>query len=335
MNAVASTAPKHPISKLGTFKWLLRREYWENRGGFVWAQLITGGIAVFFALLGTVIGVIAAARARAAGAISQIDDLSEYARTMGSVGDGLLLTGFAISGIVVAFVVFFYALGSLYDDRRDRSILFWKSLPLSDTQTVLSKAAWALVLAPLVSIVTGLVVGLALWLIAILGAWAAGVPSPWAMATHSHPFRMLALMLATVPIGLLWSLPAVGWLMLCSAWAHSKPFLWAVLVPLLGCLMVTILGAMPGVRLPIGWIWYIVGYRGLLSVVPGTWSPRALTDTSVNADQFHNPGDVIQWVLQHTSNMRVYASADLWIGAAVGVAFIVAAIYLRRWRNEN
>ncbi|GAE49902.1 membrane protein [Xanthomonas arboricola pv. pruni str. MAFF 311562] len=64
--------------------------------------------------------------------------------------------------MVLAFVVFFYSLGSLYDDRRDRSVLFWKSLPVSDVQTVLSKAAWALLLAPLIAIVIGVLVGLAL-----------------------------------------------------------------------------------------------------------------------------------------------------------------------------
>lgn len=57
MNAVTNKA-----SPARTFAWLLKREYWEHRGGFVWAQFITGGIAVFFALLGAVIGAISARR---------------------------------------------------------------------------------------------------------------------------------------------------------------------------------------------------------------------------------------------------------------------------------
>lgn len=326
MNAVSVNT-----SRAATFKWLLKREYWEHRGGFLWAQLITGGIAVFFAVLGVVIGVLGA---RNSGGIhDQIDDLQEYARTLGAVGDGLLLGGIAIASVVLAFVVFFYALGCLYDDRRDRSVLFWKSLPVSDTQTVLAKAAWALLLAPLISIVVGLLVGIALWLVAILGAAAAGAPNPLAMATHSHPFRMLGLMLMTVPMGLLWSLPTIGWLMFCSAWAASKPFLWAVLLPLLACAMISILGAMPGVHLPLGWIWYTVAYRGLLSVWPGTWSPRSLQGNSVNADDFHNPGDVLNWVLRHNDPALVYGNPDIWIGAVVGIALIAAAIYLRRRRE--
>ncbi|WP_210235883.1 ABC-2 transporter permease, partial [Mesorhizobium sp. M1C.F.Ca.ET.212.01.1.1] len=58
---------------------------------------------------------------------------------------------------VLAFVVFFYCLGALYDDRRDRSILFWKSLPLSDTQTVLSKVISALIVAPLIAVIAGII----------------------------------------------------------------------------------------------------------------------------------------------------------------------------------
>lgn len=330
MNAVSLKT-----SRGGTFTWLLRREFWENRGGFLWAQVITGGIAVFFAALGAVIGVIGMRHNRGIenGKV-QIDDAQEYIRTLGSIGDGLLLGGIGIASVVLAFVVFFYALGSLYDDRRDRSILFWKSLPISDTQTVLAKAAWALLLAPLISLVVGLLVGIALWLVAILGAVAAGVPNPWAMATHSHPFRLLGLTLTTVPMGLLWSLPTIGWLMFCSAWAGSKPFLWAVLLPLLACVMISILAAMPGVHLPLGWIWYIVAYRGLLSVWPGTWSPRGLQGSSIGSDDLQTPNDLLNWVLQHNDPARVYGNPDIWIGAVVGIAFIAAAIHLRRRSGE-
>lgn len=329
MNAALSNS-----KPAGTFVWLLKREYWEHRGGFLWAQLITGAIAVFFALLGAVIGVVSARRAGVSGTADGIGDMDEYARMMGSIGDGLLLTGIGIASVVLAFVVFFYSLGSLYDDRRDRSILFWKSLPVSDTQTVLSKLAWALLLAPLISIAIGLVVGFALWLVAILRTLGAGAPSPFAMAVHSHPFHMVWLMLVTVPMGLLWSLPTIGWLMFCSAWATSKPFLWAVLLPLLACVMISILGAMPGVHLPLGWIWYVVAYRGLLSTLPGTWSPRSLRGSTISTDDLQSPSDVVNWVLQHNNPRLVYGDADIWIGAVVGVAFIVAAIYLRRRAGE-
>lgn len=100
MNAVTNQA-----SPARTFAWLLKREYWEHRGAFVWAQFITGGIAVFFALLGAVIGAISARRNMVGDSIT-MDDLAEYTRTLGQVGDGLLLGGIGIASVVLAFVVF-------------------------------------------------------------------------------------------------------------------------------------------------------------------------------------------------------------------------------------
>lgn len=330
MNAVATTPSNRWTA---TFGWLLRREFWENRGGFLWAQLITSGIAVFLAALGAVIGVVQARRHLPDHA-REIGDVAEFLRGMGAAGDGILMAGFSLTGIVVAFVVFFYALGSLYDDRRDRSALFWKSLPVSDAQTVLSKAAWALLLAPAISIAVGLLAGIVLWIIAGIALAASGVPHAGALFTQAHPFHVLGRMAATLPLGMLWSLPAVGWLMFCSAWVRSKPFLWAVLVPVLGCVIISIFGAMPGLDVPHGWIWYVAVYRGLMSVIPGTWVAGNLDEQLLNGQDIHDPGDVVRAVLEQTSNLELYASIDLWIGAAVGAAFIAAAIYLRRWRDE-
>ncbi len=329
MNAIAANAAGNRWTR--TFHWLLRREFWENRGGFLWAPVITGGIAVFMSTLLAVAGVVQARRNL--DGTPAMDDLPGYLGSVGAAGDGLLMAGCSLTGVVLAFVVFFYALGSLYDDRRDRSALFWKSLPVSDSQTVLSKAAWALLLAPLLSVVVGLLVGVALWLLAAVAMMASGMPHPTALFTHAHPFTVAWRMLLTVPLGLLWMLPAVGWLMMCSAFVRSKPFLWAVLVPVLGCVMVSVLGAIPGISLPYGMIWYVAVYRGLMSVIPGTWSLNGLEDRLAQGS-IHDPGQLVAAILDQTSSWSLYASWDLWIGAAVGVVFIAIAIQLRRWRDE-
>ncbi len=332
MNTMTTTVSR---SWTQTFGWLLRREFWENRGGFLWAQLISCGIALFFTVLVAVIGV---SKVRE-NLVHETDmanmNMAEYMQNVGFAADGILLTGFSLTGLVLAFVVFFYALGSLYDDRRDRSALFWKSLPISDTQTVLSKAAWALLLAPAISVVIGLVFGLLLWAIAGIAMYASGAPHPSAIFTHAHPLHVFGNALATLPLGVLWSMPAVGWLMFCSAWVRSKPFLWAVLVPLLGCLIISTLGAMPGISIPHGTIWYVAVYRGLMSVAPGTWAPAALEGhfNAGNGD-IESPGEFIRMVLEQTSGLAVYTSLDLWIGVAVGAALIAAAIVMRRWRDE-
>ena len=182
MNAV--TTQSH---KTHSFKWLLKREYWENRGGFLWAPIIAGGIISFLYLVLAVIGSIAGKDAMH-GDSFQIDGGAQKINSaLGAYGDGVLLAGVMLACIVLAFVVFFYALGCLYDDRRDRSILFWKSLPVSDTQMVLSKAAWALLLAPLVAVGVGVVIGLVLWVISALTLSVNGVSAGTAVFTHSTP----------------------------------------------------------------------------------------------------------------------------------------------------
>ena len=158
MNAV-----NHPVSPMGTLRWLLKREYWENRGGFLYAPLIAGLISLVMSTIGIAFGLFALHRAARDGNlhvdgenvnINGLDlalltrDIS--AKDLADLGNGLDLTLVLSSAwpfLVLAFVVFFYCLGALYDDRRDRSILFWKSLPLSDTQTVLSKVISALIVA--------------------------------------------------------------------------------------------------------------------------------------------------------------------------------------------
>jgi ABC-2 type transport system permease protein len=332
MNALttAASTPSHGTAKL---KWLLKREYWENRGGFFWAPLITGAIIVGLNLILAVIGSIAARRSMgSSGFVFDDADPHKVGQALGAMGDGMLLGGVVVACIVLAFVVFFYALGSLYDDRRDRSVLFWKSLPLSDSQMVLSKAAWALVLAPLWAIGVGLLIGLALWVISALTITVNGVPVAHAVFTQSHPLRIIGGVLASLPVYMLWALPTVGWLMFCSAWARSKPFLWAVLVPVLACVVISMMTILPGVDIAHDKVWYTLVYRGLLSVVPGGWYPAisGVVDSSV---EIHTADD-LAGAIDLARSWHVFATADLWIGAVVGVALIAAAVRLRRWRDE-
>lgn len=329
MNAVTTAH----ASKGTAFKWLLKREFWENRGGFFWAPVVTGAIVSALTLIASIIGIVKV-RSQLDFNISMGDDPVEYARQIGAVGDGILMGGLGLTQIVLAFVVFFYALGTLYDDRRDRSVLFWKSLPISDTQMVLSKATWALLLAPVLSIVIGVLVGLVLWVITAGSMAVIGVPGGLAMFTHSHPLTVIGNALSTIPIYLFWALPAVGWLMFCSAWARSKPFLWAVLIPVLACVMVSMLGIL-GIKIPYAGLWYTVVYRGLLSVLPGAWSPRSFqTGSELAQTQVESPADLIR-MLNLGNNWHIFGSADLWIGAIVGIALIAGAIYLRRWRESD
>jgi ABC-2 type transport system permease protein len=233
MNAV-----NHPVSPMGTLRWLLKREYWENRGGFLYAPLIAGLISLVMSTVGIAFGLFALNRAARNGAlhvdgesvnINGLDlalltrDIS--AKDLADLGNGLDLTLVLSSAwpfLVLAFVVFFYCLGALYDDRRDRSILFWKSLPLSDTQTVLSKVISALIVAPLIAVIAGIITMFGFMLvISIVALMHGGSPMTliWGPAS---PLTLAAGHLAWIPVYALWALPTAGWLLLCSAWARAS-----------------------------------------------------------------------------------------------------------------
>ena len=334
MNAIPASPAKAPVPHAtAKFKWLLRREYWENRGGFFWGPVIAGAIIVGLNLILAVIGSIAARRSMgSSGFVFDHADTHEVGQALGAMGDGMLVGGVIVACIVLAFVVFFYALGCLYDDRRDRSILFWKSLPVSDGQMVLSKLAWALVLAPVLAVAIGLLIGLALWLISALTITVNGVPAAHAVFTQSHPLRIIGGVLACLPVYMAWALPTIGWLMFCSAAARSKPFLWAVLVPVLACVVISMTTILPGVAIAHDRVWYTLAYRGLFSAVPGAWFPTisGVVDTSGTI----NTPDDLAGAINLARSWQAFASADLWIGAVVGIALIAAAIRLRRWRDE-
>src|SRR5438132_11749527 len=119
--------------------WSVRRELWENRSLYI-APLAVAGVA----LLGFLISTIGMPHRRRAVL------LLDSARQRALIGKPYDVA--AIILIVTAFIVgVFYCLDALHGERRDRSILFWKSLPVSDLTTVLSKASIPMVVLPLVT----------------------------------------------------------------------------------------------------------------------------------------------------------------------------------------
>ncbi len=332
-------AARH-ITSADKFKSLLKREFWENKGGFFWAPIVAGGISLFLSLLGAIASIFMVGKAKTSidGDFKDVEmhlQSAEALKALGFAGDMSLLGGVALALVVMTFVVFFYSLGALYDERKDRSVLFWKSLPVSDTQTVLSKLTWALLLAPLLAVGFGLLIGIGQWILGALAMVLSGLPGASAMFTESHPFRMLGNALTVIPVYAAWSLPTVGWLMFCSAWARSKPFLWAVLVPVMAGAVISWLDMLPGIdNLPHEYVWYTLLVRGLLSIVPMTWYANETVFESHDVSNLHGPEDLMR-IMDFSSSWNAFLTVDLWVGVIVGVAFIAAAIRLRRWRDEG
>src|SRR5260221_6819014 len=117
--------------------WSVRRELWENRS--LWVAPLAAAVMVLFGTFVTSFGL--PRRMRTLAALEPLQRHYALAKPYAFVG------GFLVA---ITFIVgFFYCLDALYGERRDRSILFWKSLPVSDRTTVLSKAAIPLVVLPL------------------------------------------------------------------------------------------------------------------------------------------------------------------------------------------
>ncbi|MFA6230264.1 MAG: hypothetical protein WC617_08825 [Rhodanobacter sp.] len=316
-----------------TFYWLVKRECWEHRGGFFWAPIITGGIFLLLNIMGIITaevlgvthGISIGASGQLQSVIGQMDagDMSK----VGIVLDVAMYSAMGLLIVVLGFVVFFYCLGALYDDRRDRSILFWKSLPISDASTVLSKVVSATVLAPVIAVVVGIVVGmLQLFILAITLSFH-GI-NVWQLLAMAHPFKVMFNLIGYIPLYVLWALPSVGWLLLCSAWARNKPFLWAVALPVATGLLISWFGIMGLFNLPTTWFWRNIVQRSLFSVFPGTGSLfSGMPHDTSNIDGLN--------ALDLSSTYQLLGSPDLWIGVVAGAALLVGAIWFRRWRDDS
>ena len=319
-----------------TFVWLVKREFWEHRGGFLWAPLVAGSVFLILNVMALVAAEVIGMRQGIHFGGNDLHMLIEKADAgdLAKVGTGLdlaLLSATGIIGIVMGFVVLFYCLGALYDDRRDRSILFWKSLPISDTRTVLAKVVSAVVMVPVIAVVIGIAIGvLQLILFAIVLSFH-GI-NVWQLLMLAHPVRTVLAMITAVPLYALWALPAVGWLMLCSAWARSKPFLWAVAAPLVVGLMVTWFNIMGLFNQSSIWFWHHIVQRIILSVFPGSnlvFDERQMQAIAQLGD------DAPSAILTPGSSLLLLGSPELWIGVVAGAALIAAAIWFRRVRDDS
>lgn len=321
------------------FAWLLKREYWEERRGFLWAQVCAAGVILGITILGIIAGEVFRARMGVDTSVHMgAANLSEMLRMATAHDTGqlvkaldmtLLLFGF-ISSIVLTFVVFFYLLGALYDDRRDRSILFWKSLPVSDSATVISKVIAAVIIAPVIAVVVTLAGYIGAQIIISVWFLTHGVNPFGLLWAHIQPFSVWLHLLVMVPVNAVWALPTVGWLLFWSAAVRSKPFLWAVVIPIIAGVLNFWIGLLGLPNIDSRFFWGDLVGRALLSVIPAGWiAPNAIGTRGVD---FINNDQLA--AISYSSMAHAFALPEMWIGAAVGIALIAAAIWFRRWRDE-
>ena len=204
----------------------------------------------------------------------------------------------------------FYSVDALYGERRDRSILFWKSLPVSDLITVLSKAAVPIVVLPLLAFAITVLTQWMMLLLssAVLLGSGQNVAILWSRVGIFHRWSML--LFHFVCIHGLWQSPIYAWLLLISVWARRVPILWAALPPLaIGIVErvafnTTYFGSLIGNR-------FTGGSEGIAIMERGRAMDPMMLFAPLNF--LINPG--------------------LWIGLAVTAAFLATAVRLRRGRG--
>ena len=294
MLGARSVAPAD-IPTLRQFRLTVQREIWESRSLYI-APLAAGGLF----LLGFAISMIFfPGRLRAAVGSARLHNV---------INQPFDIVAVLIMGVTF-LVALVYCLDALYGERRDRSILFWKSLPVSDTSTVLSKASIPIVFVPLFAF--ALSVAMQLLMLVLISAVIPGTGVTagmlWNQLSLFHVWHVLFTHLVTGHG--LWYAPIYAYLLLVSAWARRAPFLWATLP------LVAVAGA-EKIAFNTSYLAAILAGR----IAGGPSVEGAPAGTNMDA---MTPFTLTQLV----------SSPGLWIGLLVAAAFLAGAIRLRRHRG--
>jgi ABC-2 type transport system permease protein len=284
---------------MNNFIWLVRREFWENKAIWVMPACI-GALMVVAALFGKV-------------EIAMLHAGEQQSEVAGVL---FLLAIGGVFWVAMSIYSVWYLLDCLYADRKDRSVLFFKSLPLTDSATVFSKLFVAIIAIPLVYFAAADISALLMAFVISVRARLVFGNILW------HPelwLQQQALWLYVIATGILWYLPIVGWLLLVSAWAKRAVILQAVLPPL---------AIMLAERLFLGSHVATIVFRDRL--LGGSYAA------------FHHPinwslakGEMTPGVWQLPNPVGFLSSAEVWIGVLIGAAFIAGAVQLRKRRTDT
>lgn len=287
------------LSRTRPLYWSIRRELWENR----YIYLAPLGLAGIF-LLGFLLYLPALPHAmRAAMALDPAHQREPLMKPYGFAA--LVIMG------VTFLITMFYCIDALYGERRDRSILFWKSMPVSDLTTVLSKASIPMLVVPLGSFALTVALQSVMLLLNSFVLFASGldVAPLWTELALFRTSLLLLYHLLTVHV--LWYAPIYAWLLLVSAWARRAPLLWAILPPVAIHIVETL----------------VFHTSHFAEFIGRRISGDASADMSSGTDYFpFHPA-------MRLTVLHFLGTPGLWLGLIVAAMFLAAAARLRRYRE--
>jgi ABC-2 type transport system permease protein len=323
------------IPNVGKIPALFKREYLDQRTGLFTMPMIVAGLTLFALILGLVTAEyqmgsdvtldLGNVTVTIDGEVySEVDiedeiDGQKLKEVISKAFTGAISLGILL---ILPFVVFFSLLGTLYDDRRERSYLFWKSMPVSDTKEVLTKFGFNVFAGPLVLFGWGMALGLFAMTIVTPFIWAHG-GSAFDLLWGPAPFLSMWIATAmTYWVLALWILPILAWLILASAFAPKKPLIYAA-VPIIAIAVgESIIGTgsfsfleMIGSRFE--------GFGHIMAEIFDHGNRMQSDEIQINVLR---PGDAWAALLASLANGK------FWIGQLFTVAFLAGAVYLRRYR---
>ena len=305
---------------IGHYTALIRRELWEHRAIFVTplviGTIVTLGTLTALMFVGEFQNELNLAIFGAQNVAGEFERRAALTAFFGGTS-WLFLLGLGVLTV-------FYALDALYAERKDKSILFWRSLPVTDAETVVSKLVTAVLVIPAIAI-AGIIVTHLVNLV-ITSVWVASKGgSAGTLIWGSVPFfdNWMATILV-IYASAIWMSPFLGWLLFVSAWTKRAPlmvaFLPLVLIPMI-----------EGIFLRSAHFAEAVWGRG--AKIP-------LFQADINVEEFfdedslHLSEEMVS-LLAHIDLGRFFSSVDTWIGVVVCGLLTTAAIYVRRYRDES
>ncbi|TVQ29840.1 MAG: hypothetical protein EA370_14455 [Wenzhouxiangella sp.] len=312
---------------LNTLSTLVRRELWESPVAFKWAPLGISALILLFVVFSLIIG------GRFDAEMAFTSDMLRQLAEQPTEQRRLIVSGalFSISAIffqIMLLIILFYLAGSLFDDRKDRSILFWKSLPVSDGMTVASKLASACLLVPALFFGAIVLTHVVLLLIATVYGLLAGVnPIATFWLPASLP-RLWSVMLLGMLVQALWLMPIYAWLLFCSSWAPRLPILIAIAIPAGLAIAQHAWTLITNFSLP-GFNFGLIMLKrlgsGVLPMSANIEFGGNLQSIEFNEELFMN----------HATVLGYLGRLEMWIGLAVALLLLFGAVWFRRRATDG
>ena len=282
-------------SQIQPMRWSVRRELWENRSIYI-APLAVAAVMPFGFLIST-IGM--PQRRRAVLLLDPVQQRALIGKPYDVAAMILLVTAF--------IVAVFYCLDALYGERRDRSILFWKSMPVSDRTTVIAKAIVPLAIMPAIIFAIIVVEHFVMMLLTTVVLLPSGLAATtW---TRYHIIQQSLILFYSLIAVSLWHAPIYGWLLLISSWARRAAVLWAVL-PLFAIAVLE--------KVAFNSVHVYLILRSRVIGIAAAFAPNKYG--SIDSFSQLTPG-------------RYLSTPGLWIGLILAAVFLAGAVRVRRYRD--